>query len=311
MPFGTGKYRYELVDGWAKYPQGDKMLDAVDIAIDAQDRVYVLTRGNHPVMIFDRDGNLLSTWGEGLFRHAHGICFDRDGSVFCTDDENHTVRKFTPEGKLLLTLGTEDKPSDTGYVRTFDLYASIATITRGGGPFNRPTGVAIASTGEILVSDGYGNARVHRFSPDGEWLHSWGGPGADIGQFHLPHNIWIDGQDRVWVPDRENSRIQIFDTSGKFLSQWNQLIRPTDLCMDAEDRVYICDLAERVNVYTIEGELLSQWSAEGLNREQALFIAPHAVAVDSRGDLYVGEVAWTGFGIDRGPRAIQKFARIS
>jgi sugar lactone lactonase YvrE len=311
MPFGTGKYRYELVDGWAKYPQGDKMLDAVDIAIDAQDRVYVLTRGNHPVMIFDREGNLLSTWGEGLFRHAHGICFDRDGSVFCTDDENHTVRKFTPEGKLLLTLGTEDKPSDTGYVRTFDLYASISTITRGGGPFNRPTGVAIASTGEILVSDGYGNARVHRFSPDGEWLHSWGGPGADIGQFRLPHNIWIDKQDRVWVPDRENSRIQIFDTGGKFLSQWNQLIRPTDLCMDAEDRVYICDLAERVNVYTIEGELLSQWSAEGLNREQALFIAPHAVAVDSRGDLYVGEVAWTGFGIDRGPRAIQKFARIS
>ena len=309
MSFGSGKYTYELVDGWAKYPADWSILDVGGITIDKQDNVYVFNRGAHPLIIFDREGNLQSTWGEGLFKRAHGSCFDSEGNIYCTDDDNHTVRKFTSDGKLLMTLGTENKPSDTGYIRKFDFFCSLVTITRGGGPFNRPTGVAIGPSGNIYIVDGYGNAQVHKFTADGKYLFSWGGPGTGPSQFRLPHNIWVDRQERVWVTDRENSRFQIFDSEGKLLDMWTDQLRPTDLSIDDEDIVYISDLADRVRIYTIDGKLLSEWTAEGAEREKALFIAPHAIAVDSQGSIYVGEVAYTGFKIDRGPKAIQKFAR--
>ncbi len=309
MIYGTGKYTYELVDGWAKYPKHWSLLDIAGISIDSRDRVYVFNRGTHPLIVFDKVGNLLTSWGESLFKRPHGSCIEPDGSIYCTDDENHTVRKFTPEGELILTLGKENKPSDTGYVRKFDFFASLATITHGGPPFNRPTGVAISSSGEIYVSDGYGNARIHKFTSNGTLLLSWGEPGAAPGQFRLPHSIWVDKHDRVWVVDRENSRIQIFNVQGEFINQWIDLIRPTDLFISDNDIVYICDLAQRVRIYTINGKLLAHWGTEGRDKDEALFLAPHAIAMDSQGDLYVGEVAWTAYGINKGPRIIQKFAR--
>jgi len=311
MPYGSGKHTYELVDGWAKLPQGWKILDVGGVTVDKKDNVYVFNRSEHPLMIFDRDGNLKSHWGGGMFKRAHGSCIDPQGNIFCTDDENHTVRKFTPDGKLLMTLGTEDKPSDTGYTKMFDFFASLVTITRGGGPFNRPTGVAIGPSGNIYIADGYGNAQVHKFNAEGKHLLSWGGPGTGPSQFRLPHNVWVDKKEHVWIPDRENSRIQIFDSEGKLLTMWTDLCRPTDLFIDEQETVYVCDLADRVSIYTIDGKLLSQWQAKGMSRENALFIAPHAITLDSQGSIYVGEVAYTGFGIDKGPRAIQKFARKS
>ncbi len=309
MSYGSGKYTYELVDGWAKYPKDWSILDVGGIAIDKQDRVYVFNRGAHPLLIFDREGNFQSTWGEGLFKRAHGSCIDPEGNIYCTDDYNHTVRKFTPDGKLLMTLGTEDKPSDSGYVKKFDFFCSLATITRAGGPFNRPTGIAMGPSGNLYISDGYGNAQVHKFSGDGKHLLSWGEPGTGPGQFRLPHNVWVDKQERVWIPDRENHRIQIFDAEGKLLNMWTDLIRPTDLFIDDEDIVYVSDLADRVSIYTIDGKLLSQWASEGLDKDKALFLAPHAIAVDSQGSIYVGEVAYTGHKIDKGPKVIQKFRR--
>jgi len=173
MTYGAGKYSYELVDGWAKCPEGWPFLDVCGISIDAQDKVYVLNRSVHPVMVFDKEGNLLASWGEGLFKRPHGSGVGPDGSIYCTDDKNHTVRKFTPEGSLLMTLGNEDQPPDTGYVQQwFDFFWSLTTISRGGRPFNRPTGVAVSSSGDIYVSDGYGNARVHKFTSDGTLLLS-------------------------------------------------------------------------------------------------------------------------------------------
>ena len=309
MSYGSGKYTYELVDGWAKYPKDWSILDVGGISIDKQDRVYVFNRGAHPLLIFDREGNFQSTWGEGIFKRAHGSCVDEDGNVLCTDDFNHTVRKFTADGKMLMTLGTEDKPSDTGYVNMFDFFASLVTITKGGGPFNRPTGVAVGPSGNIYISDGYGNAQVHKFSQDGKHLSSWGEPGTGPSQFRLPHNVWVDKKERVWIPDRENSRIQIFDSEGKLLDMWTDQLRPTDLFIDDDDIVYISDLADRVRIYSIDGKLLTEWGATGSDRQKALFIAPHAIAVDSQGSIYVGEVAYTGFKIDKGPRVIQKFRR--
>jgi len=229
MSYGAGEYTYELVDGWAKLPEGWSFLDVGGIAIDAQDRLYILNRSDYPIMVLDREGNLLNKWGEGFFNRAHGSCIGPDGSIYCTDDRNHIVAKFTPEGKLLMTLGTKGQASDTGYTRTFDFWESLARITKGAPPFNRPTGVAVTPSGDIYIADGYGNAKVHKFTADGKLLFSWGEPGGAPGQFRLPHNIWIDKQGKVWISDRENSRIQIFSADGEFLTEWTDVIRPTDI----------------------------------------------------------------------------------
>ena len=311
MPYGSGKYTYELVDGWAKLPGGESFLDVCGLAVDSQDRVYILNRSAHPVMVFDREGNLLTTWGEGFFKRAHGSCIGPDGSVYCADDGHHIVSKFTPQGKLLMTLGNKDQPSDTGFVHTpgLTLTACMHTIKRGGPPFNRPTGVAISPSGEIYVSDGYGNARVHKFSPDGSLLLSWGEPGDAPGQFKLPHSIWVDKQERVWVPDRESGRIQIFNAQGEFLDQWTELSRPTDIFIDEGENVYVSELTQRVSIFDGDGKLLARWGSQEQDKETALFLAPHTIAVDSHGDIYVGEVAKTFAKIDRGSRTVQKFAR--
>ena len=308
MAYGTGKYSYELVDGWAK-PKGWSFIDVCGLSIDSQDRVYILSRSAHPVAVFDREGNFLTSWGEEFFTRAHGSYSGPDGSVYCTDDGNHTVSKFTPEGKLLQVLGSKDQPSDTGYVQHSDLHESLATIRHGGPPFNRPTGIALSPSGEIYVSDGYGNARVHKFTPDGTLLFSWGEPGNASGQFRLPHSIWVDKRERVWVADRENNRIQIFDARGEFLSQWTDLDHPTDIFIDDEETVYVSELSRRVSIFTIDSKLLARWGSQGQVKETDLFIAPHTIAVDSKGDLYVGEVSGTHDRIDRGSRTVQKFAR--
>jgi DNA-binding beta-propeller fold protein YncE len=310
MTYGTGKHRYELVEEWAKLPKGESFIDVGGLSIDAQDRVYVLSRGAHPVMVFDREGNLLSSWGKGFFDRAHGTCLGSDGSVYCTDDGNHTVSKFTPNGKLLLTLGEKDRPSDTGYRKE----QGTLSVQRAGPPFNRPTGVALSSAGEVYVSDGYGNARIHKFSPEGTFLFSWGEPGTAPGQFRQPHSVRVDKQDRVWVCDRDNSRIQIFSHKGEFLSQWADIGgKPSDIFFDfsGEGTVYAAiksgEQPHGVSIFTLDGKLLARWgSTEG---RTTMFWSPHAIVVDSRGDIYLGEIRHEMSTVDRGSRAVQKFAR--
>ncbi|OFW56576.1 MAG: hypothetical protein A2Y75_08870 [Candidatus Solincola sediminis] len=310
MRYGTGKYQYELVDGWAKLAEGESFIDISGISIDSQDRLYIFNRSRRPMMVFDCEGNLLTSWGEEHFTHAHGSCIGPDGSIYCTDDRNHTVTKFDADGNVLMVLGTKNNPSDTGYRDVPDLFEGISTITKEGPPFNRPTGVALSSFGEIYVADGYGNARVHKFSPDGKLLFSWGKPGSGPGQFRLPHSIFIDKKNRVWVTDRENSRIQIFDDKGKFLTQWTDLIRPQDLIIDEDDTVYISELCKRISIFTIDGKLVARWGNEHHDVRNPLFIAPHAIALDSKGDLYVGEVSMSNaMKVDRGSRTVQKFAK--
>src|SRR5262249_51980618 len=206
------EFGYEADDHWAKLPPGWGWSEVVAVAADSQDRVFVFNRGDHPVMIFGRDGTFLSSWGEGLFARPHGLFIGPDDAVYCTDDFGHTVRKFTPTGELLLTLGTSGKPSDTGATGM-----DYRTVLRAGPPFHHPTNLALSPSGDMYVSDGYGNARVHKFAPDGRLLLSWGEPGGGPGQFHLPHGIAVDGQGTVYVADRENSRVQLFTPDGKFL----------------------------------------------------------------------------------------------
>jgi len=298
-----------LINEWAKLPTEWSFLDVGGLTVDSQDRVFIFNRSEHPVMVFDRNGNFLDSWGEGYFSRPHGSRFDLDGFLYCSDDTDHIVSKFTSDGTLLKVIGKKGKPSDTGYLPHKNLMDSLRSIKHGGPPFNRPTGVAFSSKGEIYVSDGYGNARVHKFSPEGDLLYSWGEPGSEPGEFMLPHNIWVDILDRVWVPDRENSRIQIFDGEGKFITEWTDVIRPTDIFIDNNEIVYVSELAPRVSIFTFEGKLLTRWGNKRSNPVTDLFVAPHAITVDSIGDIYVGEVSMTSAKIDKGSKTVQKFVK--
>src|SRR5579871_3394993 len=173
---------YDADDKWAKLPRGISWKEATAVATDSRDRVYVFNRGDHPLTVFEPDGTFISSWGEGLFVRPHGIHIGPDDSVYCTDDTDHTVRKFTPDGKLLLTLGTRGKPSETGVVGM-----DYRTIQRSGPPFNYPCNVALSPNGEVYVCDGYGNAKIHKFTADGKLLFSWGEPGSGPGEFNIPH----------------------------------------------------------------------------------------------------------------------------
>ncbi|MFB6300253.1 MAG: peptidyl-alpha-hydroxyglycine alpha-amidating lyase family protein [Halobacteriales archaeon] len=310
MEYEIDGQAYELNEEWADLPAGDSFVDIGRICIDADDTVLVLNRSDKPVMEFSPTGERLSTWGTGYFSdRPHGMGLGPDGAVYCTDDGNHTVRKFTRDGELVMTLGTENEPTDTGYRHVSDIFERIASITHGAGPFNGPTGVTILDSGTIYVSDGYGNARIHEFSPEGELRDSWGAPGPHPGEFRLPHAITHDEENRLWVTDRENSRIQVFEADGTFIDEWRDVIRPTDLAI-ADGKVFVSELCRRLSVFSTDGELLARWDNRGHPADEPLFYAPHAVAVDSTGDIFVGEVPVTIENIDRGARTLRKFERM-
>ena len=280
--FGSEELSYEVVEGWGVLPEGWEFGHVIGVAGDSRDRVYVFNRGEYPVVVFDRDGECLRSWGEGVFKNPHGIYIDAEDRVYCTDSGDHTVRKFTADGELLRTWGTKDEPGGEGE------------------PFNRPTDVAIAPSGEMYVSDGYGNSKVHKYSRDGELFLSWGEPGDGPGQFEIPHDVWVHKDGRVFVADRQNHRIQIFNPGGELLDIWTGFKQPCSVYIDPEDRVYVPELQARMSILDIEGNVLARWGGEK-STEPGMFIAPHASAVDSHGDLYIGETL-------AGSR-IQKFVR--
>ncbi|MFC2021133.1 peptidyl-alpha-hydroxyglycine alpha-amidating lyase family protein [Chloroflexota bacterium] len=302
MSYGSGKHTYELEEEWAKLPNGWSFISIAGVLVDSSDKVYILNRGDHPVIVLSREGDFITSWGEGYFGRAHAATYGNDGSIWCADDGNHTVTRFTPEGEVLQVLGERDQPSDTGYVEE----QGISSIKRGGLPFNRPTGVALSPSGEIYVSDGYGNARVHKFNSDGKLLLSWGEPGTGLSQFRIPHGIWLDREQRVWICDRENDRIQIFSANGEFINQWTDLSVPTDLFIDNEGTVYVSEISGRVSIFTYDGKLIARWGSPEKDPLKSLFCACHTISVDSHGDLYVGEVSRN---IERGPRVMRKFLR--
>jgi DNA-binding beta-propeller fold protein YncE len=313
---GSGEFTYRVAEGWGKLPDGWSIPDASGVAIDSEDNVYVFNRGAHPMVVFDRDGNFLRSWGEGVFDRPHGVHIGPDDAVYCTDDGDHTMRKCTVEGKILLEIGTPKKPAP--------LFSGL--------PFNRCTHTALSPNGELYVSDGYGNARVHKYTPDGKLLMSWGESGTGPGQFNLVHNICCDAEGYVYIADRENHRIQVFDGNGRYETQWNDLHKPCGLCMDAgkEPRFYVGELGPmqnvnrhypnlgpRVSILDRKGDLLARIGAPHAGTEVGQFIAPHATAVDRHGDLYVGEVsstAWNAvFPETQKPdviRSLQKFTRV-
>ena len=277
---GSGKYKYQVIEDWARVPN-DWNAPMAAVTVDSQDRVYGFNRGEHGVIVFDKDGNYLSDWGVTEFAFPHAIYADADDNIWIVDRNNQQIYKYTSDGTLLMTIGEKGYRSDTGADNT-DLGSNgYRMVTQGAEPFNMPAGIAVAPSGEIFVSDGYANCRVHKFSAEGKLIKSWGEPGHGPGQFMLPHGACVDSKGRLLIADRENDRVQVFTQDGDFISQWpTKLIGPAVVW---EDRDGICYVAEHnggfFSVLSVDGELLARWG-------DIKFRSCHGAAGDSEGNIY-------------------------
>ncbi|MCH7842931.1 MAG: 6-bladed beta-propeller [Chloroflexi bacterium] len=285
---GTGKYTYDVIENWGKLPTGDTFGMVSAIATDSKDRVFAFQRKDPPVLIFDRDGNLTDSWGNGSFEFAHGIHI-ADDVVYVTDRNTSVCLVYTLDGKPIQMLGRHGVHSDTGCENPGDL------VPRAAGPFNYPAELVPAPSGDLYVADGYRNSRIHRFSADGQLKKSWGEPGkSGPNEFHLPHSLLIDG-DHVVVCDRENHRIQVFDLDGKFIEIWDDINRPMDISMDTDGNYLVSEGqrdggSARISILDKKGGVLSRFECRG---------SGHGSWIDSRGDIYLAGV----------PDAIDKYVR--
>jgi DNA-binding beta-propeller fold protein YncE len=285
-----GAIAFEPITQWEQLPEGMTLHETPGVSVAADGTVYLLTRNTeNPVIVLTREGEFIRTFGAGVFSaRTHAILAAWDGFIYCADDGAHTITKWTPEGELALTIGTPGQ----------------ASSRFSGQPFNRPTDMVVAADGSLFISDGYGNARIHHYSAEGELRHSWGSPGIDPGQFMVPHNLGLDGE-RLYVADREAHRVQVFGLDGALLDVWNNIHRPCALTVAPDHNVYVGELngaalmegapgvGHRVSVLSPEGQLLARYGDPEEGEEPHQFIAPHGIAVDQNGDLYVGQVSFT------------------
>jgi peptidylglycine monooxygenase len=258
---GSGDFTYE-VQSFGRIHAGLRWGRVSNVAVDSEDRVYLYQRMDPPIIILDKGGRLVGSWGEGLLVDGHGIFITPNDDVFLVARGVHEVLKFDTEGKVLLRMGNRERPSFQS-------------------PFNHPTDVAVSQSGEIYVTDGYGNSCVHKFSPDGELLLSWGKPGVNPGEFSTPHGVWVDNEEKVYVVDRENNRVQVFDSEGVYINEWRNFYHPMDIYMDAEGVFYVTDQTPRLTVLNAEGKMMARGFAPD---------AGHGIYGDSQGDLYLADL---------------------
>ena len=309
----TESTKFEPVSGWPALPHPMSFKEATSVAVDSRDRVYVFNRGKQPLLIFDRDGGYLDTWGEGQFDRPHGIRTDADDNLYMADDSGHMVEKRKSDGTLLFRMGERGK----------------AAAWQEGEPFNRPTDIAVhPQSGELFITDGYGNSRVHRYDPEGKLMKSWGEPGSRPGQFSLPHNICMLGDDQVVVCDRENFRLQVFTLDGEFVRQVHAH-RPMAIYAGrgGDTSIYVAEagappvqqgvrrLGLRVVVFDRDFNEITRFGNEHGGEGPDQFLAPHGMAVDSEGSVYVAEVSYTAYGsMLEPPReviSLRKWRRVS
>lgn len=311
MRFGNDTFYYELVKDWGNFDPNWTIDTVPGVAVDAEDNVYILSRGMPPIAVFTKDGEFIESWGDDIFVRAHGVYICENNNVFCVDDEGHCAYRFNEKRELTMQLGQKNSPSDTGCINK-----DWRTIQRGSGPFNRPTNLAMASNGDIYITDGYGNARVHCFTPEGDLKFSWGQPGMEPGNFNLPHGLAIDSNNIIYVCDRQNNRIQLFTLEGKYISQWTDFIRPAD-CFIKDEILYVAECRHsgifdgspsRVTILDLKGNIITRLDAnQECDNKNGSYHTAHGICVDSEGNIYVSEV---GKKIPKGYLGVKKYRRI-
>ena len=300
---------YRTVENWAQLPEGRTWGSTSAVDVDRDGNIWVAERcgantcaGSNlpPILEFDPSGKLLKSFGEGMFVFPHGIYAGQDGSVWVTDGQGKNgkgqqVFKFSPDGKVLMTLGK----------------AGVA----GDGPdtFNQPSDVVVAPNGDIFVADGHGgnsNARVVKFSPDGKFIKAWGKKGSAPGEFDAPHGLAFDSRGRLFVADRANNRIQIFDQDGNFLEQWTQFSRPSGIFIDKNDNLYVADSESNTARHpggwkrgirvgsAKDGSVTAFIPDPAPDPDHSATSAAEGVAADAQGNIYGAEV---------GPKALKKY----
>ncbi len=283
---------YEVDPTWPQKPKDFVWGHMPGVAVDEEDNVYIFTRSNPPVQVYNANGKFLRAWGSETIGKAHHIKIDHQGYVWISDIDNHVVQKYTPKGKLLLTIGTKGK---AGRDKTH---------------LNKPTDMVVAPNGDVFVSDGYGNARVVHFDKNGKYINEWGELGHKPGQFSIPHAIAMDSKGHIFVADRNNVRIQVFDQRGELLDVWNNLITPWGFWVTKNDEIWVCGSSpmqwrktDNALGCPPKDQIFMKFNSEG--RVLQLFTLPkgldglerpgevnwvHAMAVDSRGNIYVGDI---------------------
>jgi len=277
---------YTVDAAWPTVPDGFTFGETAGVGVDSHNHVFIFHRGKDmPIMCVEgATGKIVHSFGEGMFLNAHGLEVDHEDNVWVTDTRTHQVYKFTHDGELLLTVGEREK------------------LGLDGTHFNQPTDVTVTPTGEFYVSDGYGNSRVAKFAADGTFLFDWGKKGDAPGEFDLPHGITLDPKGNVYVCDRSNMRLQVFDPKGKFLRQWSgeqlgEVGRPWGVEYAPDGNLYVIDGSDmlgstpniaRITKLTLEGKVLEHWSAYGSEPGQLSW--GHDVAVGKDGAAYTAEV---------------------
>lgn len=301
---------YELVSNWPKLPTGFVLGNPTGICVDTNQHIYVFHRAgrawpyiksmpestisSNTLLVLDSDsGNIISSWGNNLFIMPHGLTVDRDNNIWVTDVGLHQVFKFKEDGRLLLKLGEAKIPGDDST------------------HFNRPTDVAVNKDGSFYVSDGYGNSRVIKFSPEGKYLFEWGKIGGKEGEFNIPHSISVGENGNVYVADRENNRVQVFDSSGKFIRQLaaknfeNMVAVAHDtvnhLFFSADDLSWLKIKHRGSDIIVFDSSLnnIAQFGRSGGYHGPVCWY--HDIAIDKKGNIYAGDILGN---------SIQKFKRI-
>jgi NHL repeat len=291
-PRNAATARYVVDAAWPQKPAQFKWGQMPGIAVDASDQVYIFTRSQPAVQIYRTDGTFVRAWYMDDFAGAHFIRVGPAGNIWTANIISHVVRKYSPDGKLLLTLG---EPGHAGADR---------------GHFDKPTDMAVLPSGDIYVSDGYGNRRIVHFNAKGKYINEWGRAGTEPGQFAVPHSIVADSRDRLYVADRENARIQVFDANGKLLAVWADRITPWGLYMTRNQELWVCGSScvkdpktgqwsvtpppdQLVMKLNLKGEVLlrvplSKTTAPPGKIGEVNWV--HAIALDSQGNLYLGDI---------------------
>ncbi|HEX5102747.1 MAG TPA: peptidyl-alpha-hydroxyglycine alpha-amidating lyase family protein [Pirellulaceae bacterium] len=287
---------YVVDPNWPEKPAEYEWAAMPGMAVDAQDNIWTFNRGQPPVQVYRPNGKLVRAWGDDTIGSAHHLKIDRNGNIWIADIGLHVVRKFSPGGEILLTIGT---PGKRGADQTH---------------LHAPTDMAISPAGDVFVSDGYGNNRIVHFDAKGKYVKEWGQMGVGPTDFSLPHAIAMDSQGKLYVADRNNVRVLVYDQAGKLLDTWADVICPWGFCMTAKDELWVCGSSpmpwredpdypgapvscppkdQVVMKFNTLGRLLQLWTVpkgeDGKEQPGDLNWA-HCVAVDSQGNLYLGDI---------------------